>query len=171
MISATHRDLAAAVDAKTFRLDLYHRLDVFHLEVPPLRERLEDILPLAAGFVAATARRLGRRTMEIGPAAQALLSGYDYPGNVRELKNVVERAVILETGSTLSASSILLKGGARPQGDAFFRVDLDEDGMPPPLRDVDQAYVNHVLEFADGNKTQAARLLGVSFPTLQKRLP
>lgn len=171
VISATHRDLAAAVEAKTFRLDLYHRLDVFHLEVPPLRERPEDIVPLAEGFVATTARRLGRRPMEIDAGATALLTEYDYPGNVRELKNVVERAVILETGTTLTAHSILLRGKARPQGEPFFRVDLDDAGDPPPLREVDQAYVNHVLDFADGNKTQAARLLGVSFPTLQKRLP
>lgn len=171
VIAATHRDLQAEVESQSFRLDLYHRLDVFHLEVPPLRERPEDIPLLAASFLDDIARRLGRGSMTLGTECVATLKSYPFPGNVRELKNVIERAVILERGSELSVESMLLKGGRskQPTPEGFFSVEL-VDGQPPTLRDVDQAYVQRVVELAGGNKSKAAKWLGVSYPTLQKRL-
>lgn len=172
VISATHRDLVAAVDAREFRLDLYHRLDVFHLHVPPLRERREDVLEIASQFMQNTARRLGRTLEGISEeAAQALLA-YDFPGNVRELRNIIERAVILEREPVLGRRSIVLgRSASLPEAQAaFLRVALKEDGEPPTLRDVEKEYVTRVLEHAGWNKTRAAKLLGVSFPTVQKKI-
>lgn len=172
VISATHRDLAAAVETREFRLDLYHRLDVFHLVVPPLRERREDVLEIATQFMRETARRLGRPLEEISKEAADALLAYDFPGNVRELRNIVERAVILETGSVLGLSSIVLgrTTGAAISADEFLRIAVGDDGEPPSLRDVEKAYVTKVLEHVGWNKTRAAKLLGVSFPTVQKKI-
>ncbi|MBX3248923.1 MAG: sigma-54-dependent Fis family transcriptional regulator [Myxococcales bacterium] len=175
VISATHRDLAAAVEDRTFRLDLYHRLDVFHLVLPALRERPEDILPLAQQFMTMTSRRLGRPLKTIAKDAADLLLAYPFPGNVRELRNVIERAVILEPSAQLTRASIVLgpHGSTPPVGpgiDAFLRVDLDDAGAPPSLREVEAAYVARVLAYAGWNKTRAAKLLGVTFPTIQKKI-
>ncbi len=169
VISATHRDLAAAVEAGRFRLDLYHRLDVFHLEVPSLRERPEDILPLAQDFMRATALRLGAEVDAIEEdAAQALLR-YPFPGNVRELKNVIERAVILQTTGKLDLDSIVLGRGPAVAVPALLSVHAEGDQVPT-LKEVEAAYVAKILERTEGNKTRAARLLGITFPTIQKKI-
>ena len=171
LLSATNRDLGRAVDEGAFRLDLYHRLDVFHIEVPALRERPEDILELASQFVADTARRLRRPIREISPEAQRALRAYSFPGNVRELRNVIERAVILERDDVLTTDALVL-GSATPSkgSDAFFAVSLDDAGEPPTLKDLERAYVEQILHFTDWNKTQAARILGVTFPTISKKI-
>jgi DNA-binding NtrC family response regulator len=174
VLSATHRDLGEAVEAGRFRLDLYHRLDVFHLSVPPLRHRPEDVLDLAEQFLYATARRLGRDIEGIHPDAASALLAYRFPGNVRELKNVMERAVILETGRQLTADALVLgRRGAQPTiapSNVFFQANLDDEGQPPTLKQVERAYIEKVYEHASGNKTATARILGVSFPTVQKKL-
>ncbi|MEQ9076066.1 MAG: sigma-54 dependent transcriptional regulator [Sandaracinaceae bacterium] len=171
ILSATNRDLAQEVEEGSFRLDLYHRLDVFHLTLPALRERPEDILELARQFVVDIAGRLGRPNQRLAPDAAAALRAYAYPGNVRELKNVVERAVILERGATITTDSLVLGGptlGAAHER-AFFQVDLHE-GEPPTLKEVEAAYVDRVLKMTDGNKTRAARALGITFPTIAKKI-
>ena len=171
VLSATNRDLAGAVGTGEFRLDLYHRLDVFHLDVPPLRERGADLIPLAEGFVAEFARRLGRPAPRLTEEAAAQLRSYAFPGNVRELKNVIERAVIIERGPTLTPDSLVLGGPAGPAFAArFFAADLGEDGEPPTLKDIEKAYVERILKLAEGNKTRAARMLGVTFPTIAKKI-
>ena len=101
IVASTNRDLAREVAAGRFRQDLYYRLSVFPLEIPPLRQRRDDILPLAQHFAGVIARRLGRPTPRISQAARATLEAYDWPGNVRELQNAVERAMILSTGTGL----------------------------------------------------------------------
>jgi transcriptional regulator with GAF, ATPase, and Fis domain len=101
IIAATNRDLRKEVDAGHFRQDLFYRLSVFPIEVPPLRERREDIPLLAAHFVRQSARRMNRANPKIDQAALAELAAYDWPGNVRELQNTVERAVILSQGGAL----------------------------------------------------------------------
>ncbi|MCB9594791.1 MAG: sigma-54-dependent Fis family transcriptional regulator [Sandaracinaceae bacterium] len=172
ILSATNRDLARAVEDGEFRLDLYHRLDVFQLDVPPLRERAEDLLPLAERFIDEIARRLGRPTPRLTADAIEHLRGYPFPGNVRELRNVIERAVILERGPSLSASALVL-GTARTRPDAsspFFRAELRDDGEPPTLKELERAYVAQILELAEGNKTRAAKLLGITFPTIAKKI-
>lgn len=171
VVSATNRDLARAVQDGAFRLDLYHRLDVFHLHVPPLRERPEDVVELATQFTVTFARRLGRPARGISDAAAAALRRYSFPGNVRELKNVIERAVILERGDLLTPESLVLGGAAVVAAeDPFFVVHAPPEGDPPTLREVEKAYVARVLRHAESNKTRAAKLLGITFPTIAKKI-
>jgi two-component system, NtrC family, response regulator AtoC len=173
IVSATNRNLAEAVRGGTFRLDLYHRLNVFHIEVPPLRERPDDVRRLAREFLSMTARRLGRPVREIAPETEAALLRYPFPGNVRELKNVIERAVILEKGPVLTPEWLVLQPiyeSGEGSGATFFAVDLNDDGEPPPLRKVERAYVEKVLAHTGNNKTRAAKVLGVTFPTVAKKL-
>jgi DNA-binding NtrC family response regulator len=172
VIAATNKDLAAEVKRGTFRLDLYHRLDVFHLRLPPLRERRDDILPLARKFVAMFASRMKKPKLSLARETERILSVYDYPGNVRELKNLIERAVILSTGETIGRESIVLSGPTRDgvQSENFFSVELDETGQPPTLDRLEALYISKLLAFAQGNRTQVARLLGVSYPTIAKKI-
>jgi DNA-binding NtrC family response regulator len=173
VVAATNKDLIAAVEKGTFRLDLYHRLDVFHLRLPPLRERREDVLPLARLFVRKFARRMGRPAKEFAPAAARILEGYAFPGNVRELRNLVERAIILTGhGETIEAGCILLSGtaAAAAESGAFFAVSLDERKAPPSLAELEKLYITKLLDFAGGNRAQVARLLGVSYPTVAKKI-
>jgi DNA-binding NtrC family response regulator len=172
VISATHRDLAAEVEAKQFRLDLYHRLGVFHLVVPPLRERREDVIEIATQFMEETARRLRRPIEAISREAAEALLAYDFPGNVRELRNVIERAVILETSRELTTRSIVLGRATSTHEEvaSFLRVEVGANGEPPTLREVEATYVTKVLELVAWNKTRAAKILGITFPTIQKKI-
>ena len=174
VVAATNKDLAVEVQRGAFRLDLYHRLDVFHIRVPPLRDRREDILPLATHFLARFAARQRKAATRFEPETERRLLAYDYPGNVRELRNLVERAVILSTGPTIEPGCIVISGpgltpAAGPAAPAFFSVDL-ADGRPPSLDDVEREYIARLLQFTGGNKTQVARLLGVSYPTVAKKI-
>ncbi len=108
LITATHRDLRAAVDAGSFRLDLLYRLQVVEIQIPPLRERIEDIVPLAELFLAKFANENGRDALNIGPAATKALHAYHWPGNVRELENTIERAMVLAPGSCTELEARLL---------------------------------------------------------------
>jgi two-component system response regulator AtoC len=174
VVAATNKDLAALVQRGAFRLDLYHRLDVFHIRVPPLRDRREDILPLATHFLARFAARMRKAAARFSPETERLLLAYDYPGNVRELRNLVERAVILSTEAVIEPACIVISGpglgevggGSVP---AFFSVDLT-DGRPPSLDGLEREYIARLLQFTGGNKTQVARLLGVSYPTVAKKI-
>jgi two-component system, NtrC family, response regulator AtoC len=172
VIAATNKDLAAEVKRGTFRLDLYHRLDVFHLRLPPLRERRDDIVPLAKKFLAMFASRMKKPNLVLARETERILAAYDYPGNVRELKNLIERAVILSTGETIGPESIVLSGPSREGADSaeFFAVDLDASGQPPSLDRLEALYIAKLLAFAQGNRTQVARLLGVSYPTIAKKI-
>jgi DNA-binding NtrC family response regulator len=174
VVAATNKDLAALVQRGAFRLDLYHRLDVFHIRVPPLRDRREDILPLAAHFLARFAARQRKPAARFSPETERVLMSYDYPGNVRELRNLVERAVILSSGPVIEPACIVISGpslgaAAGPAAPAFFSVELT-DGRPPSLDDLERGYIARLLHFAGGNKTQVARLLGVSYPTVAKKI-
>jgi DNA-binding NtrC family response regulator len=178
VVAATNKDLAVEVQRGAFRLDLYHRLDVFHIRVPPLRDRREDIPALAAHFLARFAARMRKPAARFAPETERLLASYDYPGNVRELRNLVERAVILSTGAVIEPGCIVISGpalaGAPSPGDEalrpFFGVALTEAGQPPSLAELERAYIARLLELTGGNKTQVARHLGVSFPTVAKKI-
>ena len=171
-VSATHRDLEKSVQEGSFRLDLFHRIDVFHIHIPPLRERREDVLPLARFFLAEFATRAGKRISALAPETQRRLLAYPFPGNVRELRNVVERAVILEAGETLSPEAVLLRQGDRPaQPSSAVPVAMPaDDAQPPSLEQVEKAYLLQLLERAGGNRTQVARWMGVSYPTVMKKI-
>ena len=133
VVAATNKELADEVERGRFRLDLYHRLDVFHIRVPPLRDRREDILPLAAHFLARFAARMRKPAARFAPETERLLRGYDYPGNVRELRNVIERAVILSTGEAIDAGLHRALRARRARCRAaprhFFAADLDAGGQ------------------------------------------
>jgi len=171
IIAATNRNLDEEVRAGRFRLDLFHRLDVFHLTLPPLRERREDIPALARWLLDRIAQRLLKPVPAFSAEALRILGDYDYPGNVRELRNILERALILETSGTIGPDSLLL-GSARleqPPADAFFSVGL-ADGQPPTLADLEKLYIERLLEHAGGNRSQVARFLEVSYPTVAKKI-
>ena len=176
VVAATNKELADEVERGAFRLDLYHRLDVFHIRVPPLHERPEDILPLATHFLARFATRMRKPAARFAPETERLLLAYDYPGNVRELRNVIERAVILSTKDVIEPDSIVLSGPSRAGTQAsvsapsFFAMDLDPGGRPPDLEGLERAYIARLLVFAGGNRTAVARLLGVSYPTVAKKI-
>jgi two-component system response regulator AtoC len=175
VVAATNKELADEVERGAFRLDLYHRLDVFHIRVPPLRERPEDIMPLATHFLARFAARMRKPAAKFAPETERLLLAYDYPGNVRELRNVIERAVILSTQEVLGDDCIVLSGPSRaaaaPAAAAsFFSIDVDGAGKPPDLEALERAYIARLLTFASGNRTAVARLLGVSYPTIAKKI-
>jgi two-component system response regulator AtoC len=174
VVAATNKDLAALVQRGAFRLDLYHRLDVFHLRVPPLRDRREDILPLATHFLARFGTRLRKAAASFAPETERVLLAYDYPGNVRELRNLVERAVILSTDALIEPKHIVISGPTLGEAGgaataAFFSVEL-ADGRPPSLDALEREYVARLLQLTGGNKTQVARLLGVSYPTVAKKI-
>jgi two-component system response regulator AtoC len=172
IIAATNRDLEQQVAAGAFRLDLFHRLDVFHLTVLPLRERREDIPGLANFLLERIAQRLARVPPKLSPEAGRVLVAYDYPGNVRELRNVLERALILETGPQITLASLVLGRIPRApatEGQAFFTAPLVE-GRPPTLDELEKAYVERLLAHTGGNRAQVARLLDVSYPTVAKKI-
>jgi len=169
VIAATNRNLADEVAAGRFRLDLYHRLDVFHLALPPLRDRREDIVDLARFLLGAIAQRLLKPIPELTQEAEKILTNYAWPGNVRELRNVLERAVILERGGAVTPASLVLGNVGQRRDGSFFSVELLE-GKPPTLAELEKAYLERLLAFAQGNRTQVARLLDVSYPTVAKKI-
>jgi DNA-binding NtrC family response regulator len=165
ILAATNRDLRAALEEGTFREDLYYRLNVVPINIPPLRERKEDIPFLAEHFVRKVSREVGAKADSISEAAVHRLSEYRWPGNIRELENVIERSLVLSTGSRLEASDIKLDAIARSANSVPTFL---PDGMT--LDEHEQAIIREALRRADGNKSQAARLLGLTRNALRYRL-
>ena len=166
VVAATNRPLEEAVRAGTFRRDLFYRLQVVQLDVPPLRDRLDDVPLLADHFLKKFARETGRKMKGFTEAALAKLKGYRWPGNVRELKNVVERAVALGSGPMIDAGDIWLSEldiGAPVVGAvAVYK--------PESLEDIEKRHVLETLKFTDGNKSRAAEILGIERSTLDRKL-
>ncbi len=172
VVAASNQDVPQAVRAGDFRADLYHRLSVFTVAMPRLCDRRCDIIPLAESFVDFFAGRLKKRTRGLTKAAQERLLRYDFPGNVRELRNIMERAVILASGAEVGAADVLL-GEAPPvtgSQESFFSVQRLDGKPPPPLAEVENAYLQRVLAYAEGRRVEAARLLGISYPAFLRRL-
>jgi DNA-binding NtrC family response regulator len=170
LLAATNRDLRAALEDGTFREDLYYRLNVVPIDIPPLREHKEDISGLANLFLARFAKDSGRKEDEkiagiSSPAMQLLVSHY-WPGNVRELQNVIERACALAEGNQLEAADIQLDS-PRARNNAASDRFLPE-GMT--LDQWEDEMIREALKRASGNKSQAARLLGLSRNALRYRL-
>src|SRR6185436_1340617 len=171
IVAATNSDLEADVAAGRFRSDLFYRLNVLRVEVPPLRERKEDIPLLAAHAVAQVARRLRRPPPALGPAALAELAAYDWPGNVRELWNVLERALILQPEGSLESLG-LSPVAARPADGSAAAPDGPEATGEAPRPDegldlrtalgrCERAAVVEALRRSQGVRKEAARLLGI----------
>ncbi len=167
IIAATNRDLAAQVKRGTFREDLYYRLQVVPLYVPPLRQRREDILPLAEHFLAEFNERFGKRFASIAPAAARQLEEHPWPGNIRQLRNAMERSVLLEDGKTLHPEHLHMVVQTSAEGDLAERLaaalsgDWEAEGVP--LEELvgafESALVRLALDTARGNQSRAARLL------------
>src|SRR3954454_20695784 len=166
LVAATNQDLRAALENGTFREDLYYRLNVVPLNIPPLRERKVDIPSLANHFVHKLAPDTGCRVESITEAAMEKLVNYHWPGNVRELEHVIERSLVMATGTELDAVDIKLENAPRPrtQGDSHFLP----EGLS--LDQYEQDIIKEALRRADGNKSQAARLLGLTRNALRYRL-
>ena len=179
IIAASHRDLGVLVEEGRFRLDLYHRLMVFPIRLPPLRERGDDIVLLAERFAAGFALRMGRASADLDDEVRGALRDYDFPGNVRELRNIIERAVILAGGGPITLEMLPERvlarspdparaaAGAAPSGDDFevrFRPGTDT------LDNLEARLVEEALRRANGNKARAASLLGISRFALMRRV-
>jgi two-component system, NtrC family, response regulator PilR len=173
VVAATNRDLETEVEKGTFRQDLFYRLNVIQLRLPPLRERREDIPILVDHFVRKLAAEHGRQITGVDPDAMSALMGHSFPGNVRELENLIERAVTLAPGDRISSDTLptlnaLSSAGAR-LGPAS---ELPEEGLDleKVVEDFERGILIKALERTRGNRTEAARLLGVTFRSLRYRL-
>jgi len=167
VIAATNQDLRAALEQGTFREDLYYRLNVVPLNIPPLRERKQDIPFLANHFVKKLAPDTGSRVESLTDAAIQKLMEYHWPGNVRELENVIERSLVMCAGERLDAADIKLEAAPKPRAPNDGHRFLPE-GMT--LDQYEQELIQEALRRADGNKSQAARLLGLTRNALRYRL-
>ncbi len=173
IVAGCEREPLGALEAGRLRDDLYRALTVFRIDIPPLRSRSADILELARAAVRHFAARLNKPVQGLSPDAENALLGYDFPGNERELRGVIERAIILTQGSELIPADLGLDESRARQvspEDHFFWVDQNPGGVPPPLDVVDRAYVARVLSHTSGRRLAAAHLLGISYPTFLKRL-
>ncbi len=179
VIAASNKPLEAAVDAGAFRRDLFYRLNVARIELPPLRERRGDVVSLAKFFMEKFNRKFGRKMRGFTPAAEAVLLSYSWPGNVRELRNIIERAALLcdaevvdardlaigsHAGSPATAAAVSLEGGN------WVNLQVDLSRTTNALRDASQQLISKILEMTNGNKTRAARLLGIPRGTLRYHL-
>jgi two-component system NtrC family response regulator len=171
VVAATHRDLAAMLSSGAFREDLYYRLNVVPLHVPPLRQRSEDVPLLALHFLRRFARELDRPVVSLHPEALKTLQGYAWPGNVRELQNVIERGVLFCAGDTLKNAD-LPEPLRRSAGETIApAVSLELDRPLPELLDaVEEDLIRRALVKARGVQAQAAELLGISRSNLQYKL-
>jgi len=176
IVSATNRDLSEAIKEKMFREDLYYRLKVIPLHIPPLRERREDIPLLVTHLVERFNRELGKQVAVPGQAVMDLLAGYSWPGNVRELRNVIERAMLLDAQEELLVAHLPteIRGGVPVEVSPVRAISssavVADSFFPMTLRDVERIQIERTLEQTQGNKSRAAAILGISRQTLREKL-
>ncbi|MBM4130959.1 sigma-54-dependent Fis family transcriptional regulator [bacterium] len=171
IVAATNRRLSEAIENGTFRNDLYYRLQVVEIDVPPLRERPQDLEILVNGFVREFNAQMGLKTEPIDPALLVLLQRYPWPGNVRELKNVLKRIMILEEPQRLLEGHFPAHviGGRNPRAAGRLAGAAGLGGLQP-LAEVERAQILYTLEMTENNKSKAARILGISRQTLREKL-
>ena len=178
VIAASNKDLKAESEAGRFRLDLYYRLSVIQIDIPPLRERVDDVLLLTEHYIEAFAKRLRKRVHTMAPDVAAAFRRYEWPGNVRELCNVIERALILEDGDVITMKYVpraVIEGirqsvaeAGRTFGGALPNFRLPAEGIS--LDEVEMELVRQAIERSGGNQTKAAELLAISRDQLRYRL-
>jgi DNA-binding NtrC family response regulator len=168
IIAATNRDIETAVEESRFREDLYYRINVIQIDLPPLRERGTDILLLAQHFVEQFAIRSDKQIAGISNSASEKLLNYTWPGNIRELRNTIERAVVLTGYEKISVDDLPDK--IRDYKTSHFLVGSDNPSELVPIQEVEHRYILHVLKTVGGNKTLAARVLGLDRKTLYRKL-
>ncbi|HEY3816865.1 MAG TPA: sigma-54 dependent transcriptional regulator [Polyangiaceae bacterium] len=168
VVAATNRDLESAIDEGRFREDLYYRINVVHIPLPPLRARVGDILPLAQHFLSQFASRADKKVTGIAPPAAEKLTTYAWPGNVRELQNCMERAVALTRFDPIVVDDLPEK--IRDYRRSHVIVTSDDPSELVPLEEVERRYIARVLEAVRGNKTAASRILGIDRKRLYRML-
>lgn len=166
VIAASNRPLEALTKEGKFREDLFYRLNVIPITIPPLRERKEDTLPLARHFLVEANRTFHKSLKGFTPEAERLLQNSSWPGNVREIKNLIERVVILCTSDLIEPKDLPVPFGAPATGLPIPEISQDLR----PLAEIERAYILRVVESCDGNKSKAAKMLGISRQTLRKKL-
>lgn len=162
-ITATNQNINVLVSDGRFREDLYYRLNVMDIYIPPLRERREDIVPLSRHFLDKQARKANKKINDLSKESIEMLMTYGFPGNVRELENIIERAVILEKTSLITPTSL-------PQTIKLFQVESIDPNRIKKLDEIGKDYAEKVLEYVDGNKSKAAEMLGISRTSLWRIL-
>jgi two-component system response regulator HydG len=168
LVTATNRDLETAIDDKTFREDLYYRINVVHLQLPPLRARAGDVAMLAQSFLVDAATRFGKQVRGFSPAAADKLTSYAWPGNVRELANAIESAVALARFDELGVDDLPLK--IRSYTPSHVLVPGTDPAGLVPLDEVERRYILHVVEACGGNQSLAAQILRIDRKTLHRRI-
>jgi len=173
LICATNRNLQKAVEEKTFREDLFYRINVIPVEIPPLRDRREDILPLATHFLSRFREQMSKPVSRIAPAAATALEQYAWPGNVRELENLVERAVALGKGEEITLELLPEAVASAPETPEPVAIpaSVDTAAVLPPegidleqrIAEVESSYIRAALQQADGVRTKAAEMLRMSY--------
>jgi two-component system response regulator AtoC len=163
LIALTNVDLGTAVKGGRFREDLFYRLNVINIRVPPLRERKDDLSKLIQHFLRHYAAKHGGNTQRLAPEALAVLQAYDYPGNARELANIIERAVIVATGKRLEETDL-------PDGLKAAVSAQQRKQKPQSLAQLEAAYIAEMLSATGGNKAECARILGISRKNLYEKI-
>ncbi|MDY6856533.1 MAG: sigma-54 dependent transcriptional regulator [Thermodesulfobacteriota bacterium] len=159
ILAATNRDLKKAIEEKRFRDDLYYRLNVISLHIPPLRDRKEDIPLLVETFIHRYCLELNKESVKIAPSAMKLLMAYDWPGNVRELENVIERAIVIGKGTEIISEDL-----------PFSKHELKTEGLPKSLKSMEKIHIERILEETDWNITRAAYELEIDRQTLYNKI-
>jgi two-component system response regulator HydG len=168
LVTATNRDIEALIVERAFREDLYYRINVIHVEMPPLRARGSDILLLARHFLERFSKQMSKPLEGFEQAACERLLEYAWPGNVRELSNCVERAVVLTHGPVVTCDDLPEK--VRSYRASHVLVTSDNPTELVSLEEVERRYVLRVLEAVQGNKTKASQILGLDRKTLYRKL-
>ena len=166
IIAATNRDLEEEIKRGGFRRDLFYRLNVIAVQLPPLRDRADDVLLLAESFLQRSSELRGEATKRLDDAAAEVLQGYQWPGNVRELENALERAVILTSGTTIGVESLPARVTERRSEPLM----AERAAANPTLETIERAYIQFVLQSEQGNKTRAAEVLGIDPSTLHRKI-
>lgn len=168
VIAATNRDLKARIEEGKFREDLYYRLNVINIHMPPLRERREDIMTLVENFIELNNQKLGCGIDGVTPEAKDVLLSYDWPGNVRELINIIERACVLARGDVIDASD--LSGIVPTEVKETEREKFLTDSDVPALKDIEREHIRRVLDYTDWNMAKTSDLLGIHRNTLRLKI-
>ncbi|HXI03797.1 MAG TPA: sigma-54 dependent transcriptional regulator [Candidatus Saccharimonadales bacterium] len=169
IIAATNRPLEARVKEGQFREDLFYRLNVIPIVIPPLRQRREDILPLARHFLRESVIRSHKSIKGFTPEAERVMLAYAWPGNVRELRNLIERLVILGTAEHIEPQHLPVQFAAQVDTGPV-RAEASSSQDLKTLAEVERAYINQVMQRVEANKSKAAKILGISRQTLRKKL-
>ena len=162
IISATNRNLKQEIEENNFREDLFFRLSVFQIPLPPLRERKGDIAELASSFIARSSQKMGKQAGGLSPEALQVMESYQWPGNVRELRNVIERALII-CDDTITCEDLPLEIQMQIPDKCNERTEFE-------LAAMEKRHIVRVLEHTKGNKTEAARLLKIGLTTLYRKI-